>query len=94
MKKNVDRKNYTGEFKQQAIELAGKIGISETARKLDIPLSNLHRWRAKTNTSSSNPDVLKLQKEIKKLKKELEEEKMIVNMLKKTTAYFSKETLK
>jgi len=97
MKKKTDEtkvKKYTQEFKEQAVELSQKIGTSEASRKLDIPLSNLQRWRSKGHTRNSTSDVLKLQKENKRLKKELEEERMIVDMLKKTTAYFSKETLK
>ena len=94
MGKKIERKRYTNEFKNQAVELAEKIGLSEAAKKLDIPCVNLGRWKAKASKGLLTPDVLKLQKEIKKLKKELEEEKLINDMLKKTTAYFSKETLK
>ena len=94
MNQKKDRKKYTDDFRQKAVELSHKIGTSETSRRLDIPLASLQKWKWKKNSSHSAPDILKLQKEIKRLKKELEEERMIVDMLKKTTAYFSKETLK
>ena len=94
MEKKMNRKNYTEEFKNQAVELAEKIGCSQASRKLGVPLATLGKGKSKATSSRFSPDVLKLQKEVKRLKKELEEEKMITDMLKKTTAYFSKETLK
>ena len=83
MKKKM-RKKYTAEFKKEAVQLAENIGVSQDRwkkEKKDLPIEK-------------SQNVLKLQLEIRKLKKELAEERAIVEMLKKTTAFFSKENLK
>ena len=92
MSKRKNRK-YSQEYKQEAVELAKKLGLSEASRKLEIPLSNLERWKSGKNSYSieKSQDIVKLQSEVKRLKKELAEEKAIVEMLKKATAFFSKE---
>ena len=95
MKKGDTRRKYAQEFKQDALELAEKIGVSNAARKLNISLSCLQRWKCQKNLPiEKSQDVLKLQREIKKLKKELAEEKATVEILKKATAFFSKENVK
>ena len=95
MKKGDTRRKYAPEFKQDALELAEKIGVSNAARKLNISLSCLQRWKCQKNLPiEKSQDVLKLQREIKKLKKELAEEKATVEILKKATAFFSKENVK
>lgn len=43
MKKGGSRRKYSLEFKQDAIQLAENIGVSKTAKKLNISLSNLQR---------------------------------------------------
>lgn len=95
MKRSITRKQYPPEFKQDAIELTKNIGVGETAKKLDIPLSTLQRWKSQKNLPiEKSQDVVKLQGEIKRLKKELAEERAVVQLLKKATAFFSKETEK
>ena len=94
MKSGDKRRSYTPEFKQDALELAEKIGISNASRKLSISLSCLQRWKCQKNIPiEKSQDVLKLQREVKRLKKELSEEKAIVEILKKATAFFSKENV-
>ena len=90
------RRKYTAEFKKEAVQLAENIGVSQACRRLEICENNLHRWKKekKDLPVEKSQNVLKLQLEIRRLKKELSEEKAIVEMLKKTTAFFSKETLK
>ena len=95
MKRKKERRKYVLEFKQDAIKLAEKIGISNAANKLDIPLNNLQRWKSQKNLPiEKSQDILKLQMEVKKLKKELSEEKAVVDFLKKATAFFSKKNAK
>ena len=92
MKKGTNRRKYPPEFKLDAIRLAEKIGVGEAAKKLNIPLSSLQRWKCQKNIPiEKSQDVVKLQREVKRLKKELSEEKAIVEMLKKATAFFSRE---
>ena len=95
MKHRKERRKYAPEFKQDAVKLAEKIGVSNAAGKLDIPLNNLQRWKSQNNLPiEKSQDVLKLQMEVKRLKKELAEEKAITELLKKATAFFSKENVK
>ena len=89
MKKGDTRRRYAPEFKQDALELAERIGVSNAARKLNISLSCLQRWKCQKNIPiEKSQDVLKLQMEVKRLKKELAEEKATVEILKKATIFF------
>ena len=91
--KKKERRKYSQEYRQEALELAKKLGISEASRKLDISLSNLQRWESQKNAPvEKSQDIVKLQSEVRRLKKELAEEKAIVEMLKKATVFFSKES--
>ena len=91
--KKKERRKYSQEYRQEAVELAKKLGISEASRKLEISLSNLQRWKSQKNAPvEKSQDIVKLQSEVRRLKKELAEEKAIVQMLKKATAFFSKES--
>ena len=95
MKEMKKRRQFSPEFKQSAINLAEKIGISATAEKLGIHANSLHRWKSKKGFSiEKSQDILLLQNKIKSLKKELSEEKAVVEFLKKTIAFFSKESKK
>lgn len=92
MKEVTSRRRYSLEFKQDAIKLAESIGVGETAKKLNVLLSSLQRWKCQKNIPiEKSQDVVKLQREVKRLKKELSQEKAIVEMLKKATAFFSRE---
>ena len=87
-----ERRKYSEEYKKEALELSKKLGISGASRKLEVSLSNLQRWKSQKDTPvEKSQDVVKLQSEVRRLKKELSEEKAIVQMLKKATAFFSKE---
>ena len=94
MKKGkIIRRKYDTEFKIDAVKLAEKIGVCEAQRKLDIPLSTLQRWKCQKNIPiEKSQDIVKLQREVKQLKKELAEEKAIVGMLKKATLFFQEKT--
>ena len=89
------RRQFSPEFKQDAVKLAEKIGATAAAEKLGIHPNNLHKWKTKKNLPvEKSQDILRLQLEVKRLKKELAEEKAVVEFLKKATAFFSKETTK
>lgn len=95
MKRTKIRRQFSPEFKQDAVKLAEKIGVSATAEKLGIHPNNLQRWKAKKSLPiEKSQDILRLQIEVKRLKKELAEEKAVVEFLKKATAFFSKEITK
>jgi len=73
----LEPKKYTPEYKQEALEISKRIGTTETSKKLGIPLSTLQLWKSQKNIPvekspcKKTQDVLKLQSEVKKLKKAL-----------------------
>ncbi len=40
----VPHREYTIEFKSEAVRLAREVGVTEAARRLDIPVSSLQNW--------------------------------------------------
>ena len=88
-----ERRKYSLDFKQDAVQLSNKIGVSEAGGKLDIPLSARRRGRQMKNIrpAEKSQDVLRLQLEIKKLKKDLAEKEAIISMLQKAPAFFARE---
>ena len=93
MKKVTSRRKYSPEFKQDAIKLAENIGVGEATNKLNIALSSLQRWKCQKNIPiEKSQDVVKLQREVKRLKKELTQEKAIVECLKKPQLFFQEKT--
>ena len=88
----VERRKYPPEFKQDAVKLSNRIGVVSASGQLDVPLSTLHKWRCKEHLPiEKSQDIIKLQEEVKRLKKELAEKNAVVEMLKKATAFFSLE---
>ena len=53
MKTKKLRKTHTTEFKQEAIQLAAKIGVAATPRNLDIHESKIYNWRNKLQQNKS-----------------------------------------
>jgi transposase len=90
------RKNriYSTEFKQEAIRLAGELGVTAAARQLGIPMSNVDKWKSGIAIkAATSPRERELLEENKKLKRELERSEAVNEILKKTAAIFSKEHL-
>lgn len=96
------RKNYTAEFKRQAIELAARedVGPSRAARDLGISLSALSRWRKQVEKQGSlafpgqgRTALTPLEQEIKHLRKELEILRQEREILVKAAAFFAKQSL-
>lgn len=87
-------KQYTEEFKRQAVELSYELqNIAEAARQLGIRDGLLHKWRGqykpeKKTAAASESD------EIKRLKRENEELKKVNYILKRAAAFFSQDHLK
>lgn len=93
--KRVKRK-FTEEFKQEAISLAQKIGNTKAAKDLGINESQIRQWKKKLEGSDSanKKSYAELEKEVNRLSKELGYMKEINDVLKKSTAIFSKDHLK
>lgn len=90
------KRQYTLEFKQQAVKLANKIGVSRAAKQLGVPMGNVHRWREKEGIRNTKPEALdiNLKDENRKLKKENDELKKVNLILKKAAAFLSQDHLK
>ena len=94
------RKQYTPEYKRQAVALVTEQGHSfaEAARLLNIHGSILRRWeqemraegaQAFPGSGHQTPEL----DEIARLKRDLKRAHMEIEILKKATAYFARDTL-
>ncbi len=96
MKKQVvqkaTRKQYSREFKQQALQRAERDGVAQAAQDLGLQEGQLYAWRAKVKREGQTSEEQRLlQSEHARLKREvarLEEENAF---LKKAAAYFAKQ---
>lgn len=93
-KKERTTKSYSKEFKVEAIARSKTVGKRKTCEELGIAPSSLHRWCHElaghtTENTSNKPTYQDLEKEVKKLKKELGYVEEINRVLKKSTAIFS-----
>lgn len=91
-----NRKTYSEEFKQEAVELAKRSNNSQAAKELGISEAAIRSWRKKLDlpeTSYKKQEVKKsysdLEKENRRLQKENGYLKEINKVLKKSTAIFS-----
>lgn len=91
-------RQYSDEFKEEAVKLSQNIGVKAAALELGIHAPMLSNWRQKilNPKSPKSKDELsyaELLKENKKLKKELGWMQDINEVLKKSTAIFSNDHL-
>jgi transposase len=86
------QKRYDEEFKSSAVKMITEKGrsISEVSRSLDVSEPALRRWvnAAKEPEDSEASRVKELEQEIKRLKKENDDLKDTVDVLKKSIAIF------
>ena len=93
------RKNYTEEFRREAVRLITEEGykIAEAARSLGINANMLGRWVRQAREGSDTAFLGKgnlspEQEEIRKLREENKRLRMEKEILKKATAFFAKES--
>ncbi len=96
------KRQYTEEFKAEAVRLAASVGGHEAARRLGIPVATLGNWarrRVALGDGSGPPSpaeasarrpVSELEAENSRLRRELAEAKLDVEILRKATAYFAR----
>ena len=98
------KRQYTDEFKVEAIRLAESVGSHEAARRLGVPVATVGNWkRRRTTTGVAAPEatggaaavptrrpVSELEAENSRLRRELADAKLDVEILRKATAYFAK----
>ena len=95
MKEN--RKIYSKEFKQKAVELSNVRGnVSEIARELGVNPDLLYRWRREQGrnptlafSGNGNKQLTSEEKELQRLRVELADVKMERDILKKAVGIFS-----
>ena len=95
-KKTRKTRSFSQEFKQEAVNLASRIGASKAAKELDVHEASIRQWKKNLNgstsinsTSGSKKSYEELEKENRRLAKELGYLKEINKVLKKSTAIFS-----
>jgi len=101
-KELVPNRQYTNEFKVEAVRLAESIGGNQAAKRLGIPESSLWNWirlsRAgtlKTADGAAVPvkrSVMEVEAENARLRRELASTKLDLEIVKKAAAYFAKES--
>jgi len=96
------KRQYTQEFKAEAVRLAASVGGHEAARRLGVPVATLGNWSrrgiASTDgsgaaTPSEAParrPVSELEAENSRLRRELADAKLDVEILREATAYFAR----
>ena len=87
------RKQYSPEFKEQALKRAEKDGVATTARDLGLAESQIYSWRQRRRLEGLTTEEQKLQHaELARLKRELARVEEENAFLKKATAYFAKQS--
>jgi transposase len=91
------RRNYTNEFKEEAVKLITEQGysVAEASRNLGVNANMLGRWKRDIESSgerdSSIGDGVSMQAELKRLRKENKQLKLEREILKKAAAFFARE---
>ena len=93
----IPRRQFTDDFKAQAVTLAETIGPAKAARQLDISVKTLANWLTASRSgqplsSSTRQPVSELEAEVARLRAENATLKMEREILKKATAFFAKES--
>jgi len=99
-KEPVANRQYTGEFKVEAVRLAGSIGGNAAAKRLGIPQSTITNWVRRSTAGTlgevemapARRPVSELEAENARLRRELANAKLDLEIVKKAAAYFAKES--
>jgi transposase len=98
------KRQYTEEFKAEAARLAESVGGHEAARRLGVPVATMGNWKRRAaDAGASTPEIAvnaaalptrrpvsELEAENSRLRRELADAKLDVEILRKATAYFAK----
>ena len=100
-KESVPNRQYTDEFKLEALRLAESVGINQAAKRLGMPSSSLGNW-ARLKRSGKLGDLpregplkgspAELEAVNNRLRRELANAKLDLEIVKKAAAYFAKES--
>jgi transposase len=88
------RRSFTSEFKQEAVNLCRRTGTSEcqVARELGISQSTLNRWMRQAAAAPLGSHSFLATEELKVLRREVEQLRTERDILKKAVAFFAKES--
>ena len=96
--KPIPSKQYTEEFKREAVRLVVEQGLSasEVGRRLDVPNQSISNWvrlsrKPSGGDAASASSISELQAELAKVRAENARLKLDKEILKKAAAYFAKE---
>ena len=99
-KEDVPSRQYTAEFKVEAVRLAESIGGNQAAKRLGIPDSSLWNWLRLSRAGKlkgADPSAIpvkraptELEAENARLRRELAEAKLDLEVVKKAAAYFAR----
>lgn len=85
------RKQYTPEFRKEALKLAERISVAAAARQLSLSESQLYAWRSKQQQQlTSSERESELAAENARPKRQLAERDEELAILQKAAAYFAK----
>jgi transposase len=87
-------RRYTDEFRVEAVRLAQEVGVTEAARRLDMPMTSIQNWM-KSGGLDARPQakgkkVTPEQAELSRLRQEVASLKIDNEILRKAAAYFAK----
>jgi transposase len=98
----VPNRQYTREFKVEAVRLAESVGGNEASKRLGVPDSSLWNWiqlhrlgKLELAAGASEPvkrSASELEAENARLRRELANTKLDLEIVKKAAAYFAKES--
>jgi transposase len=101
-KKSGGNRQYTDEFKVEAVRLGESIGGDQAAKRLGIPDSSLWNWirlsragKLKVVDGVAVPvkrSIAEIEAENSRLRRELASTKLDLEIVKKAAAYFAKES--
>jgi len=98
----VPNRQYTNEFKVEAVRLGESIGGNKAAKRLNVPESSMWNWirlsragKLKATEGGAAPvkrSVTEVEAENARLRRELASTKLDLEIVKKAAAYFAKES--
>jgi transposase len=90
-KKTTTRKQYSKEFKDEALALAERLGVPTAAKELGLHESQLYGWRVKSRAERDQSETERNQAaEIARLKRKVADQAEELAIVKKAAAYFAK----
>ena len=91
----VIRKQYTKQFKEEAVKLAENVGVAQAAQDLGISATNINRWKKGPQNASLKATAASglsaVEEENLRLKKELRHVYEVNTILKKSLGIFAKD---